>query len=235
MSTVRSFVRREPVLVIAALAAVLSCCFVPPDRDYIAYLDLRTLALLYCLMTIVNGLRQAGLFAHLAHSLCERAGSLRRIGLLLVLLCFFSSMLITNDVALLTFVPFAVVVMGMAHHRKELLYVVVLQTVAANLGSMLTPVGNPQNLYLYSFYDFAIGDFLKGHVPGVGAFTAAVAARMPCSALGAAAGLSRRGAGHGSARGRGASRAVCRLPAGGAAPAGLVLDACHPGGGAAGA
>jgi Na+/H+ antiporter NhaD/arsenite permease-like protein len=165
LSTVRSFVRREPVLVIAALAAVLSCCFVPPDRDYIAYLDLRTLALLYCLMTIVNGLRQAGLFAHLAHSLCERAGSLRRIGVLLVLLCFFSSMLITNDVALLTFVPFAVVVMGMAHHRKELLYVVVLQTVAANLGSMLTPVGNPQNLYLYSYYNLAFVDFLKVTFP----------------------------------------------------------------------
>ena len=165
MSTVRSFVRREPVLVIAALAAVLSCCFVPPDRDYIAYLDLRTLALLYCLMTIVNGLRQAGLFAHLAHSLCERAGSLRRIGVLLVLLCFFSSMLITNDVALLTFVPFAVVVMGMAHHQKELLYVVVLQTVAANLGSMLTPVGNPQNLYLYSYYNLAFVDFLKVTFP----------------------------------------------------------------------
>ena len=165
MSTVRSFVRREPVLVIAALAAVLSCCFVPPDRDYIAYLDLRTLALLYCLMTIVNGLRQAGLFAHLAHSLCASAGSLRRIGMLLVLLCFFSSMLITNDVALLTFVPFAVVVMGMAHHRKELLYVVVLQTIAANLGSMLTPVGNPQNLYLYSFYELSFGDFLKVTAP----------------------------------------------------------------------
>ena len=150
---------------IAALAAAISCCFVPPDREYITYIDWRTLALLYCLMTIVNGLRQAGLFAYLAHSLCARAGSLRRIGVLLVLLCFFSSMLITNDVALLTFVPFAVVVMGMAHHQKELLYVVVLQTIAANLGSMLTPVGNPQNLYLYSFYELTIGDFLKVTFP----------------------------------------------------------------------
>ena len=150
---------------IAALAAAISCCFVPPDREYITYIDWRTLALLFCLMTIVNGLRQAGLFAHFAHSLCARAGSLRRIGVLLVLLCFFSSMLITNDVALLTFVPFAVVVMGMAHHQKELLYVVVLQTIAANLGSMLTPVGNPQNLYLYSFYDLAFGDFLKVTFP----------------------------------------------------------------------
>ena len=160
MSAIRTFVRREPVLFIAALAAVITCFFIPPDSVYVSYLDLRTLSLLYCLMTVVNGLRQAGLFSYLAHSLCEHAANLRIISLLLVCLCFFTSMLITNDVALLTFVPFAVVVMGMAHHSRELIHVVVLQTVAANLGSMLTPVGNPQNLYLYSFYDMGFREFL---------------------------------------------------------------------------
>jgi Na+/H+ antiporter NhaD/arsenite permease-like protein len=85
--------------------------------------------------------------------------------MLLVLLCFFSSMLITNDVALLTFVPFAVVVLGMADRKKELVHIVVLQTVAANLGSMLTPVGNPQNLYLYSYYDLSPVDFLRVTFP----------------------------------------------------------------------
>ena len=160
MSTIRSFIRREPVLLIAALAALVSCFFVPPDAAYWGYLDLRTLALLYCLMTVVAGLRQAGLFSRLAHRLCLGAGNLRAMGILLVLLCFFSSMLITNDVALLTFVPFAVVVLGLAGQKKALIRVVVLQTVAANLGSMLTPVGNPQNLYLYSHYDLGMGDFL---------------------------------------------------------------------------
>ena len=160
MSSIRSFIKREPVLLIAALAALLSACFVPPDRAYWGYLDLRTLALLYCLMTVVTGLRQAGLFSHLAHLLCLRAGNVRAMGLLLVLLCFFSAMLITNDVALLTFVPFAVVVLGMAHRQQQLIAIVVLQTVAANLGSMLTPVGNPQNLYLYSYYDFPFAAFL---------------------------------------------------------------------------
>lgn len=165
MAAFRSFVRREPVLLIAALAAMVSCFFVPPDAKYLGYLDLRTLSLLYCLMTVVAGLRQAGLFAHLAHSLCQRTSSLRALALLLVLLCFFSSMLITNDVALLTFVPFAVVVLGMADRKKELIHIVVLQTVAANLGSMLTPVGNPQNLFLYSYYDLSIGDFLRVTLP----------------------------------------------------------------------
>ena len=162
MSTIRSFIRREPVLLIAALAAAASCFFVPPDLGYI---DFRTLALLYCLMTVVAGLRQAGLFAHLAHTLCLRVGNLRAMCALLVGLCFFSSMLITNDVALLTFVPFAVVVLGMAERRDALIRIVVLQTVAANLGSMLTPVGNPQNLYLYSYYDLSPAAFFSATFP----------------------------------------------------------------------
>ncbi len=165
MATIRSFIRREPVLIIAALAAVISCFFVHPDAAYASYIDFRTLALLYCLMTVIAGLRGAGLFASLAHALCEKAGSLRTMGVLLVLMSFVSSLLITNDVALLTFVPFAVVVLGMSGHGKELIYVVVLQTAAANLGSMLTPVGNPQNLYLYSYYGMSFGEFLSVTFP----------------------------------------------------------------------
>ncbi len=161
MSAIRSFVRREPVLMIASLAALASCLFVPPDAAYLRYIDFRTLALLYCLMVVVAGLRQAGLFSLLAHTLCLRAGDVRVMGVVLVLLCFFSAMFVTNDVALLTFVPFAVVVLGMADRGAELRHIVVLQTVAANLGSMLTPVGNPQNLYLYSHYDLSLGAFFR--------------------------------------------------------------------------
>ena len=160
LSPVLAFFRREPVLVLAALAAAASCFFVPPDAEYLGYIDFRTLALLYCLMTVVAGLRGAGLFARLAHVLCRRAGSVRAMGTLLVLMSFVSSMLITNDVALLTFVPFAVVVLGLAGQQRELILIVVLQTVAANLGSILTPVGNPQNLYLYSCYGLGFGEFL---------------------------------------------------------------------------
>ena len=165
MTTIRSFLKKEPVLAISALAAVISCFLVPPDAGYADYIDWRTLALLYALMTVVAGLRKAGVFTALAHTLCRRAKNTRSIGMILVSLCFFSSMLITNDVALLTFVPFAVVVLGMAGRRQELIRVVVLQTVAANLGSMLTPVGNPQNLYLYSFFELSIRDFLLTTLP----------------------------------------------------------------------
>lgn len=165
MFTIRTFLKQEPVLIIASAAAVISCFFVPPDPEYFHYIDWRTLALLYSLMIVVSGLRKAGLFAHLAHSLCNQAKNVRSLGIILVLLCFFSAMLITNDVALLTFVPFAIVVLGMVGHPEALIRVVVLQTAAANLGSMLTPVGNPQNLYLYTRYHYGIGSFLITALP----------------------------------------------------------------------
>ena len=164
-AAILNFCRREPILLISALAAAVSCFLIPPDREYAGYIDFRTLALLYALMLVVAGLRSAGVFTHLAHMVCLRAKSVRGMGALLVLLSFFSSMLITNDVALLTFVPFAVVLLGMTGRRQDLILVVVLQTVAANLGSMLTPVGNPQNLYLYSYYRFTAASFFRVTAP----------------------------------------------------------------------
>lgn len=165
MAKVLSFFKREPVFIISLLAAIISCFFVLPDEEYIGYIDFRTLALLYALMVVVAGLGKAGVFTSMAQSLCLKARSIRSIGVILVCLCFFSAMLITNDVALLTFVPFSVIVLGMANRKQDLIRIVVLQTVAANLGSMLTPVGNPQNLYLYSYYDLSFLDFLVMTLP----------------------------------------------------------------------
>lgn len=165
MKKICSFLKHEPVFAVSLLAAVVSCFFVPPDAAYAAYVDFRTLALLYALMVVVAGLRTAGVFTSLAQTLCGRAKSTRVIGVMLVCLCFFSSMLITNDVALLTFVLFAVIVLGMAGRKSDLIRVVVLQTVAANLDSMLTPVGNPQNLYLHSYYEMSMGEFFSATFP----------------------------------------------------------------------
>ena len=175
-----AFFKREPVLVIASAAALLSCIAMPPDSGYLDYIDFRTLALLYALMVVVAGLRKAGLFSHLAHGLSAKAGSVRTMGIILIALSFFSSMLITNDVALLTFVPFAVAVLGAREYRRVLIRVVALQTVAANLGSMLTPVGNPQNLYLYSYYDYTMSGFLRLTAPVWGTSLALV---LLCSLL----------------------------------------------------
>ena len=165
MGKLKAFLKKDPILVIAALAALASCVPVPPDKEYLGYIDFCTLALLYALMVVSAGLRKAGALEALAHLVCIRAGSARALGLVLVAVTFFSSMLITNDVALLTFVPFAVVLLGMTGRGQDLILTVVLQTAAANLGSMLTPVGNPQNLYLYSYYHLSAGGFFRITAP----------------------------------------------------------------------
>ena len=165
MSTVRDFLRKEPVLSIAGAAALLSMFFVPPSAAYLGYIDLRVLCLLFCLMAVVVGLQSCGLFDMLSRKLLTGQRSLRSVAVLLVLLPFFSSMLVTNDVALITFVPFAILVLQTIGRRDQLIWVIVLQTVAANLGSMATPVGNPQNLFLYAHYTLSAGDFFGRMLP----------------------------------------------------------------------
>ena len=157
--------RLEAVLCIAFFCAVVSMLFVPPDRAYLGYLDIRVLALLFCLMMVVAGLEETGLFQVLAQRLLVGRKRFRILSLALVLLPFFSSMLITNDVALLTFVPFAILMLELIGRQERLAYLVVLQTVAANLGSMATPVGNPQNLFLCSKFEIPMGDFFAVMLP----------------------------------------------------------------------
>jgi Na+/H+ antiporter NhaD/arsenite permease-like protein len=155
------FIKTEIVLFISALAALLTMFFVPPSIDYIDYLDLRVLSLLFCLMIVVAGLNETGIFLLLSKRLLHKINNTRSLYFLLVLLSFFSSMFITNDVALITFVPFAIMILNMTGLSKHLIPVIVLQTIAANLGSMLTPIGNPQNLYLYTYYDISLYEFFK--------------------------------------------------------------------------
>lgn len=165
ISDIINFLKKDVILSVSLAAAIISSALVRPDSQYIRYIDFRTLALLYALMVVVAGLRSAGCFDVMAQKLCKTAHSTRSLGVVLVMLCFVSSMLITNDVALLTFVPFSMVVLNLAGQRNKVALVVVLQTVAANLGSMLTPVGNPQNLYIYSYYDIEAFEFLKMTAP----------------------------------------------------------------------
>jgi Na+/H+ antiporter NhaD/arsenite permease-like protein len=163
-----TLLKQETVLVIACGLAVVSALFVPPDRGYLDYVDLRTLCILFCLMTVVAGLRRRGVFEVLSQKLLRRAQTMGQLTLLLVLLCFFSSMVITNDVALLTFVPFTFVLLEMvddAAAKGWAIPIVVMQTIAANLGSMLTPLGNPQNLYLYGKAGLRLGEFVLLMLP----------------------------------------------------------------------
>lgn len=168
MKKILTFFKKETVLCVALMLALLSMLVVPPDREYLGYIDFRTLAILFCLMCVMAGLQNIGVFNRIAQKLLGRVRGGSSLVLTLVLLCFFSSMLITNDVALITFVPFAFVVfrmLGTELENKLLLPVVVLQTIGANLGSMLTPIGNPQNLYLYGKAGMSIGKFLMLMLP----------------------------------------------------------------------
>ena len=159
------FWRKEPVLCIAAVCALVSVALNPPSAAYLNYIDWRVLSLLFCLMAVVAGLQECGVFAVLAQRLLAGERRMRFVTLMLVLLPFFVSMLVTNDVALITFVPFAVLVLGLIGRTERLIYIVVLQTIAANLGSMATPVGNPQNLYLYANYELTPGQFFAVMLP----------------------------------------------------------------------
>lgn len=165
MKTFIDLFKSEAVLIISLLLAIISAFIVTPNAGYIDYIDFRTLALLFCLMVAMEGFKRLGVFSVLAEKLLTRVNSARALGLTLSLLCFFSSMIITNDVALITFVPFTIIVLKLTHQTDKMIYIVVLETIAANLGSMLTPIGNPQNLYLFSNYNMSIGDFFFAIFP----------------------------------------------------------------------
>lgn len=162
---VKELFQKETVCCIAFLLAVISMFFVSPSKNYISYIDFRVLALLFCLMAVVRGFSSIGVFTRLGTMLLTHVHSLRMLSALFIFLCFFFSMLITNDVALITFVPFTILVLSMAGQKKFLIPVIVLETIAANLGSMLTPLGNPQNLYLYTISGLSIGAFVRIMLP----------------------------------------------------------------------
>ena len=165
MNRMINWLQKEPVLTISWILAFCSMLLVPPDRQYAGYLDLHTLCLLFCLMAVMAGFQRIGFFHRLGQSMLSRTHSIRQLEGVLILSCFFSSMLITNDVALITFVPFAIEVLHMAGQDQRLVPVVVMQTIAANLGSMATPIGNPQNLYLYARYNFSASVFIQAMLP----------------------------------------------------------------------
>ena len=165
MKKIIQFIKNETVLSIAWLLAFLTMFLVPPSAAYLDYIDFHTLALLFALMTVMAGLQGLGLFRSLGEAMLNRTRTTRQLEAVLLFLPFLSSMIVTNDVALITFVPFALEVLRMAGQEKRVIPVVAMQTIAANLGSMTTPIGNPQNLYLYSRYSLSLGDFFAVMLP----------------------------------------------------------------------
>ncbi len=155
----------DPVLITAWILAIVSSFFVLPDSKYIDYIDFKSLGMLWGLMIVVQGLSDNGVFEVIGNVLLKHTKKCWQLVSVLVFISFFSAMLITNDVALITFVPFAITILIECDRNDLLVPVIVLQTVAANLGSMFTPIGNPQNIYLYGNSGMGILDFIMITLP----------------------------------------------------------------------
>lgn len=165
MKAVLNFLKKQVVLVVAWILAIISAFFVHPGKEYLAYIDWRSLGILWSLMAVMAAFRINGVFEAIGKWLLGKVHKLWQLILVLVLLCFVLSMFVTNDVALITFVPFAILILEACGCQQFLIPVIVLQTIAANLGSMLTPIGNPQNLYLFGLGGFSLGSFIKLMLP----------------------------------------------------------------------
>ena len=155
------FVRKNLVMVIAMLAAAITCFFVPPDAAYLDYFDVKTLTCLFCVLAVVCALKNIHFFYMLAKQLVRLFRNARMCILALVYITFIGSMLIANDMALLTFLPLGTFVLATTGKGKYTAFTFIMQNIAANLGGMLTPFGNPQNLYLYTKFQIPNLEFMQ--------------------------------------------------------------------------
>lgn len=156
---VKGILKSRIVLIVALVAAAVTCFFVPPDGGYADYFDLDTLSCLFCTLAVVSALKRRRFFEWLAVKIVTAFGNMRRVTFALVFVTYFGSMIMANDMALITFLPLGWLVLSSCGKTRYTAFVFVMQNVAANLGGMLTPFGNPQNLYLYSFFEIDAGEF----------------------------------------------------------------------------
>ena len=165
MTKVIDFVKKNVVMEIAFLAAVITMFFVPPDKEYLGYFDFKTLSCLFCVLAVVCALKHIRFFYILARKIVESFRNIKYCVLSLVYITFIGSMLIANDMALLTFLPLGYFILDATKQQKYMAFTFIMQNIAANLGGMLTPFGNPQNLYLYTKFNIPNGEFVSIMLP----------------------------------------------------------------------
>lgn len=162
---VSGFIKKNTVMIISLIAAVITCFFVPPDRKYLDYFDVKTLTCLFCVLAVVCALKNVSFFYILAKKIVRFFRNARASVLALVYITFIGSMLIANDMALLTFLPLGLFVLTSTGKGKYMAFTFIMQNIAANLGGMLTPFGNPQNLYLYTKFNIPTSEFVTIMAP----------------------------------------------------------------------
>ena len=161
LAAIGHVLKSSAVLIVALVAAGITCFFVPFDGEYLGYFDLDTLACLFCTLAVVAAFKNIKFFEWLADIIVRRFKNMRNVVLALVFVTYFGSMVMANDMALVTFLPLGFFVLESCGNKKLTAFVFIMQNIAANLGGMLTPFGNPQNLYLYSYYSIPTGEFFK--------------------------------------------------------------------------
>ena len=168
MSTVKKiftkfmgFVKKEIVLSIAVVCTIVTCFFVPIDKEYLNYFEYKTLIALFCMLAVVAGLKNTNVFELISRKLIGLFKTRRAVIYTLVYGTFLFDMIVANDMSLITFLPLTYLVLHSTNNDKYLGYTFILQTIAANMGGMITPYGNPQNLYLYSYYNIPTGEFFS--------------------------------------------------------------------------
>lgn len=165
MKKILAFSKKNAVVLIAALCAIITSFIIPPDKEYIGYFDFKTLTCLFCVLAVVCALRNIRFFYTIAKAIVRMFKNTRMAILALVYITFIGSMLIANDMALLTFLPLGYFVLHTVNKEKYLAFTFIIQNIAANLGGMLTPFGNPQNLFIYSKFNINDLEFVKIMTP----------------------------------------------------------------------
>lgn len=159
------FAKEQAVLTIATIAMIITCFIVPLDAEYVGYFNFRTLATLFCTLAVVAAFSHIHVFEIISKTIVIKLHNLRNATLGLVFITFFGSMLLANDMALLTFLPLGFFVLNSTDNKQAMAFTFIMQNIAANLGGMVTPFGNPQNLYLYSYFHIDTMEFLKIMLP----------------------------------------------------------------------
>lgn len=154
-----NFIKSEVVLCVAIVFAIVTCFFVPVDKEYLGYFDWNTLALLFCMLAVVAGLKSTNIFELISRKMIGLFHTRRAVIYSLVFGTFFFDMIVANDMSLITFLPLTYIVLHSTKNDKYLAFTFIMQTIAANMGGMITPYGNPQNLYLYSYYNIPTSEF----------------------------------------------------------------------------
>lgn len=161
MTKVFKFIKKNVVLTAAFIAALLTSVIIKPDKEYIGYFDFKTLVCLFCVLSVVCALKNINFFYILAQKIVHMFRTTRACIIALVYITFIGSMLIANDMALLTFLPLGYYVLSSTDKGNYMSFTFIMQNIAANLGGMLTPFGNPQNLFLYTKFNIPTWEFVK--------------------------------------------------------------------------